>query len=121
MITVLTDKAASIQWAKDAIKARIDKAGYVIFEMKEPGINGEYYYDDQKPLEGKWKILGKSSELTEDQWREVVEKIMPFGRVERWKDYEFTESGFYTAIESGQSLLKSKNLEPETTLILIKQ
>lgn len=75
--------------------------------------------------EGNWKILGLGKDLTEDQWKEVVEQQS--GGLGRFKDYELTGSLadhgtyiLYSALKSGLSLLRSKGLQGENTLILIK-
>lgn len=72
---------------------------------------------------GNWRILGNANELTEEQWKEVVEEIHKGAYVNydkktrRWKDYNWD---FYTdtATESGASLLKLHKLD--NPLILIK-
>jgi hypothetical protein len=66
---------------------------------------------------GNWQIIGKASELSEGQAKEMVEKhhISP-----NYKHYEFRVIALYTAIESLNSLLRSLSMSPSTTLILQK-
>lgn len=79
---------------------------------------------------GNWKILGLGKDLSEDQWREVVkgwsDKVAYHGSTGSGRTeylnyvtgmYEFDEN----ACASGLSLLRSKGLQAENTLILIKQ
>lgn len=66
--------------------------------------------------EGQWQILGLGNQLTEEQWEGVVDSKME-GR-ELWKSYETSYTAFHNATESGLSLLKSKGLKPQNTLIL---
>lgn len=70
-------------------------------------------------------IIGKASELTEDQWKQIVETFPSYRwgvrrGIQRFKNYR-VEAPFETAKESGLSLLKSQGMEPETTVILKQQ
>src|SRR5438309_1940289 len=86
---------------------------------------------DSEPvwLSGNYKIIGKASELIEEQWRGIVK----MGGLKTFKDYTYIyepdldglfnallEMKFQTATESGLSLISSLDLEPETTLIIQK-
>jgi hypothetical protein len=101
----------------------------------EPG-SVNLYYSDAQP-NGKWatlkfterwqwKLIGKASELSESQWKEIVHK----GKVPAdlyFLDYEWEgihnneKYNKVSATESGLSLIKSIGYTPETTLILIQQ
>lgn len=71
-----------------------------------------------------YTIVGLSSKLSEDEWRGIVETNSE-GFEHYMTDEEYDRSDHVyplpTATESGLSLLKSKNLSPDTTLILKKQ
>ena len=121
----LTEKAWAIEVPENAHGFKIvnsdNNMGQALFFFVGVGL------DFKRLPEGTWSILGLSSDLTEDQWMEVVEK---YHLQEKYKDY-FTQPNsdlcaafcpvFSTAKESGYSLLKSLSLDPDTTLILIKQ
>lgn len=82
---------------------------------------------------GSYSILGRPEEITEVQWRGIVERDnrkTSNGLIEMevsgFKDYErFGGSSLFqvksTATESGLSLLKSKGLQDKSIIILIKQ
>lgn len=74
---------------------------------------------------GQWEILGKGDSLTEEQWVWVATQVVGWSSViyhnhtASGRDYrDIVEAAFSTATESGLSLLKSKGLKPENTLIL---
>lgn len=77
--------------------------------------------------EGSWSIISLASEAGEDIWKMVV-SVVGFGNGLKYKNYLSNEiqqhlqykQGFYTATESGHSLLTSLNLDKETTLIIEK-
>lgn len=93
------------------------------------GLSARKKYYDLPP--GQWQILGLGNQLTEEQWKGIVgishENVkIDWDVVEEWvygniyKDYELKDSLYYTATESGLSLLTSKGLKPQNTLILKK-
>lgn len=53
---------------------------------------------------GNWELIGRGSEITENQWQEML----PF-------------SDHYFAKETGHSLIASHNYTPETTILLKKK
>lgn len=69
---------------------------------------------------GSYTLVGLGSELTEEQWKEIIEDTWESGDFIGWsfRDYSDKHSTFDTATESGLSLLKSKSLSPNTTVIL---
>jgi hypothetical protein len=80
---------------------------------------GEDYVTIQLPTKTKMKIIGKASELTEEQWREIVEND-PINWF-LFKSYESVLAvGYHFAHQSGKSLLRTLGLEPKTTLIIEK-
>lgn len=122
MIHQLTDKAIGVQVPEQAEFIHVEDMRDWEFRLsyKDGGIWVH------KELPGYYKILGRASRLTEDQWREVVEQQS--GGLGRFKDYELTGSLanhgayiLYSALKSGLSLLRSKGLQGESTLILVKQ
>lgn len=90
-----------------------------------------YEFQRKDLPEGEWEIIGKASELTEDQWKEIVERHKFSFMDERrnrqisFKDYrdaeEFEVDCFDTATKSGLSLISSLGKQPETTLIIVKK
>lgn len=75
--------------------------------------------------EGNWKILALGKDLSEEQAKTLV-SILPVRDVSTGRSYVCFDKtrGEYatiTAIEALQSLLRSKGLQGETTLILKKQ
>ncbi len=67
---------------------------------------------------GNWKILGRGNDLTEEQWRGIVPEMI-IG--ERWSNYNGDYPiWFHSAKESGKSLLKSKNLNPDVLILVNK-
>jgi hypothetical protein len=68
-------------------------------------------------------FIGKASELTEEQWMEIIEDVGLYGAPDdptAWVDYASDFGCFYTATESGLSLIRFNKLSPTTTLILQK-
>lgn len=124
MITQLTERAI-------AIKVPEGSEMYTIHENKllllfSGGQSARKKWCDLPP--GQWQILGIASELTEEDWKKVVELVGGWSNVIYYdynttaRDYrDIVEAAFKTATQSGQSLLASKNLPMESTLILIKQ
>lgn len=93
--------------------------------------NGEYEfhslpYSELPPIKtglnvSERSILAKGNEMTEEQWKGIVEPEKTFG----YPSFGQIPNGAYqwygTAKKSGLSLLKSKSLEDKSILILIKQ
>jgi hypothetical protein len=109
MIYELTHKAIGVAFPVEAIGFKVEQwitAPHLMIEMpRTEDFDPNYYH----PLpEGNWIIVGKGSELTEEQWKEVI----------IYHD-DYDGEG-YTEKETGIDLLKEKNLNPDTTLILIK-
>jgi hypothetical protein len=81
--------------------------------------------------DGYWLIIGKASELTEEQWGEIVDPVSFAGKtyfhnyLASSRDFrDIVEAAFDTAKESGLSLLltilPTLQANPETTLIIQK-
>lgn len=80
--------------------------------------------------EGNYSIVGMPLQLTEEQWKGIVETFWNPILLEHGKfiDYSHKTTKIYTrfdplfdkATESGLSLIKSIGKEPETTLIILK-
>lgn len=76
---------------------------------------------------GQWEIIGRASELSEEQWSGIVEPIGGWSSVLYYdysasgRDYrDIIESGLKSPTESGLSLIKSHSMNPETTLVIRK-
>jgi hypothetical protein len=70
---------------------------------------------------GKYSIVGLAIDLTEEDWYNIVEKG-DSQHVDLFTHYNSVpEMWLFTATESGYSLLESKGLKKETTLILKQQ
>lgn len=70
---------------------------------------------------GQWEIIGKGDILSEEQWKGIVEYYPT--TMTLYRDYSqqvFGDDVFFTAKESGYSLLKSRGMKPENSLILLK-
>ena len=71
---------------------------------------------------GTWQILGKPSELSEEQWKGIVPSYLNLGR--EFPEYSTNVPDDYivysndNATESGLSLIASIGMKAETTLIL---
>lgn len=66
---------------------------------------------------GNYSIIGLAKDLTEEQWKGIVESKKTFGYRKHDAvngEYQWTAR----ALQSGHSLLKANNLNPNTTLIL---
>lgn len=81
----------------------------------------------QVPNPGQWSIIGKGSELKEDDWKGIVPEVSGWSRIIYYnhtasgRDYrDIVDTAFDTATNSGLSLISSHNMKPETTLILKK-
>jgi hypothetical protein len=115
-------KIVAVKVPEDAHSFRIDNSGYLLMVVPINDHNlSEFYLDDWKPLVGNWEILGRVNEITEQVWEGVVEKGMPFGRVKRYKDYEFVDSCFYTATESALSFCKANSIDLQDLILIDKQ
>lgn len=70
--------------------------------------------------EGNWTIIGRAAELTEEDWKRVVECSTDIPGVTIFKDYDNDCWFDYSmgASESGHSLLKAEGLELLNPLIL---
>lgn len=67
--------------------------------------------DVKLPAGYKYTVLGRASELTEEQCREIVEQVSSWGNI-YFRNYAFPNSfsESFTADESFQSLLKSNGI-----------
>lgn len=124
MITILTDKAIAMGVHEDFVEFELANDGRTLVATDIEGQSGFLEYLP----EGPWKILGLGKDLTEEQWREVVETVSGWSKVIYYnysasgRDYRDTvEAAFDNTTESGLSLLRSKGLQGDNTLILIKQ
>lgn len=116
MITILTDKAIAMGVHEDFVEFELANDGRTLVATDIEGQSGFLEYLP----EGHWKIQGLGDKLTEDQWREVVGTGYEDFRTIKWRDFE-TNEPVSTPTKSGLSLLRSKGLQAQNTLILIKQ
>ena len=124
------------------IEKNINGDTYLFVEVPES--SGEYFLEDwpfnnevvigmaapdpdlyETLPEGNYTIIGKASEISEEQWEEIVAidelEVVGIGGYSGFVNYEDKNTFFSTATESGLSLIKSMNLIPPTTLIIKKQ
>jgi hypothetical protein len=127
MIHTLTESAKAIDVSEDAKDfATHELNGYtkLVFSSvsQDPlKCGGDMIYVGQ----GNWEILGKPASITNTDWFKIVDKFNNGS----YRDYEHKNFDscdeylpmYLTAQESGQSLLKSKNVNPESVIILIKK
>ena len=90
--------------------------GHVI-QFKSLNLANKYVWQTITLTPGNWKLIGISDEMSDKQAATVVEQIESFGRVKRWKDYEFPDSGFYSALDSFKILLHTKSLTKRYAII----
>jgi len=138
MITELTENSIAVQIPSDAEDVRCYSIGgeyRIAFtsRIQDPLKVG----GDIIPLAaGNWRILGRPAELTEEQWKAIIPRIdgdlawIPSyndpdsgGHGFCYDDYESEDEHtvYYTATESGLSLLKSKNVSIDNVIILVKK
>lgn len=98
-----------------------DKKLYVSYGQIDDSV------DDVILPKGNYSIIGLGKDLTEEQWKGIVDFIVesdgaPTPYTEFYEYYKnYCGNGKYIiATESGHSLLKANNLNPNTTLILKK-
>lgn len=126
IVNSLNEKAIAVEVPEDLsdpILSSVDGKQYIIAD-KGDSSNPEFYMSTEPLPPGSWSILGKGNELTEEQWNGIVEQIVVMSGddlIDGFKDYCDPVHGYVSPIPSGLSLLKSKGLNPTTTLILIKQ
>lgn len=129
MITELTDNCIGVGVPLDATDFQTHVLGGIqklVFssQIQDPLKCGG---DMLRLPDGSWELIGLAKDLTEDQWREVVE-LMKYKEIDKlyysfsYKIYgKVKPGGAYgtqKSIESGLSLLKSKSINPDTTVIL---
>lgn len=73
----------------------------------------KHYVALNAPTLSKWSILGLAIQLSEEQWKGIVE-----GDDFIFKDYTGECNACATAYLSGLSLISSLTMNPETTLII---
>lgn len=127
MIHTLTLKAIAVWVPKGVYKHEI----FYKCVVTRDGIGASVYSDNLPP--GSWSILGKGNELTEDQCKGIVEEVVDNKFQVKYRDYwqkeptkykwekELKKMGFINALSSFESLLKSKNINPDSVIILIKK
>lgn len=125
MITELNEKAIGVEVPSGAYDFDINGSElfFINKHKDDPYPLGLDDVDGRDLPSGVWQILGRGSELTEEQWKqgslnwiEIVDEV-GYRDYTRYEDFRY----FKTATESGLSLLKSKNLNPDNALILIKK
>lgn len=113
-ITVLNEKAIAV----NIPEYQFHLLGSRLF-YKEPM---DRHFEHVVLPSGQWSLLGRPKEITEEQWKGIVDTYPDDGCGGfAYMDYTSCVNGFETAKESGLDLLKSKGLNPESIIILIKQ
>lgn len=82
-------------------------------DMGGNNVQALYSSDSRPPIKvlgrikevGNWKLLGLSTELTEDQWKEILPKYKYDKHLGEYENYTDSDEYFKTATESGRSLL----------------
>lgn len=114
----LTDNYFAIEVAKHIFKIVWEKGneGRVLWMISTfPGINNQRRIT--LPNDRSYSIIGKGDELKEKDWRKIVKKNEEYNGI--WIYYDYVAGrALHTATESGLSLLKSKGLNPSTSLII---
>ena len=98
----------------DAIDIRIRFGKYLTYQRTHSFVV-ETFDGDYKPF--------LSNQLTEEQWKEIVEPILHVFDNTVWAYEDYMNKGFGSkrnATESGYSLLASKGLNKDNTVLLIK-
>lgn len=128
MITQLTEDTIGVTVPEDiaeiALYYFVGTDGVLYLNMGQIDASSETL-----PAEHKWTLIGKASALTEDQWAELVgEPVYDNGGTpdengidKIYAPWVETDFPYDTATQSGLSLLKKHNLNPDTTIILKKQ
>lgn len=123
-ITVLNEKAIAVHVTETANNFSIYEQE-LMFTDKKPDDPYPLGLDDLDGIDlppGSWQILGRPEEITEEQWKGIVDTYPDDGCGGfAYMDYTSCVNGFETAKESGLDLLKSKGLNPESIIILIKK
>jgi hypothetical protein len=93
--------------------------------FKELTMDNDENWDEYKSIllsTGNYSIIGNGDELGESDWVLIIDKPVHSYTELVYRDYEKTAGriGYLSAKESGHSLLKSKNLNPSTTLLIRK-
>lgn len=118
-ITQLTDKAIAVEVSPIAFSFRIGKSEKLKGKLfASCPVTSGFSYDLPQ---GSWSILGKGSELTASDKSNIVEKDNDgSGHLRSWwyKEY-ITDSWVKDIHVSFATLLESKSVNPDTTLILI--
>jgi hypothetical protein len=131
MVTVLNDKAIAVEIPPEGnidnsyLWGSTHQYWVKYTTMPQPG---KFKTNEIKLPAGYWEIVGRPESITEEQAKQVVEAVKDWKTV-IYYDYEapgldyrdIVETAYDAALESFRSLLKSKSVDPEKVIILIKQ
>ena len=138
MVTQLTVNSIAVEVEATAYNFKIPESLSILWYQLPP-LRG--YLPIDLP-EGSWQILGRSEQITEEQADQIVGRRygLPFLDEEmkkgtpyyfnyeaplfippNWEKIVDYSTTIKTALESFESLLKSKNISPDNVIILIKQ
>ena len=139
MVTQLTVNSIAVQVPtgsrKHCVTDSPDKGAFCVYYEIVPIDDAPSWDISDNLPPGSWQILGRGKELTEEQWKEIVPRIdgdlawIPSyndpdsgGHGFCYDDYESEDEHtvYYTATESGLSLLKYKNVPIDNVIILVK-
>lgn len=142
MITMLNDKAITAEvpegtrgyslWGNSDTSPQLGYE-YIQKNLIEKEFGGSTKYINLPP--GPWSILGRPEKIKEEQWKQITPRMdgdlawIPSyndpdsgGHGYCYEDFENEDEHavYYTASESGLSLLRSKNIPKDSVIILIK-
>lgn len=116
----LTEKVIAVEVPNDATDIELNEGVFLVFLSYKIGIQS--YLKDLQLKPNNHSLIGVTP-LSEEQWREVVKDHV----FDNYFDYVNPNSGDYargymcgTATESGNSLLESKGLDPNSRYAIIK-
>lgn len=123
-ITVLNEKAIAAHVMHKPKQVFVDKGQLCVLYNYGGHVNEMEFAPETEEIdlpEGKWIIERMADEMTEEQWKGIVKPESTFG----YPSYGQIPGGSFQwyakPSSSGMALIKSKNLNPESILILIKQ
>ena len=112
-----------VEVPEDASDFRIDYASIIVLSWATTNENGSIELSS-----GKWVILGKSTELSEEQMKEICWQVS-FGNYTGYKNYnqakcsdfrDIVESSFSTVQESYLSLLEANGIDNNKIHLVLK-
>lgn len=103
MIHNISDKAIAVEVPEDSYSPLIHNNE--LWQVPKSGLSVRKKFTKLPP--GNWQILGRASEIAEQQWAAVL-------------DFDYGLEPLTTAQLEGLSLLKSKSLSPNCLILINK-